>query len=91
MKIPLVHSYLDALLCSILILGISLKINRYKFGVNYCLPLLHALTVVVLLGLLFELILPQLLPNVHSDINDMIAYTIGAGIFIVAVNRKKKQ
>ncbi len=77
--IPFVHSYLDDLLCPGIVLGFALSFQQqityrsalYRFSKWY------ALIFVLWYSLLFEIVFPSFDSRHHSDVWDVLAYSIG--------------
>ncbi|MCF8276260.1 MAG: hypothetical protein K9J17_05940 [Flavobacteriales bacterium] len=86
--LPVIHSYLDDLLCLPIVLTLGLAVYRY-FWPNYRLTHSHTLPVLVVYSVYFEWYLPKGCLLVTSDIFDLIAYIIGWAIFNYSINEKK--
>lgn len=88
--IPLVHAYLDDLLCPGIVLGFALFIQQqFTFrDPTYLLPWRHILFFVFWYSLLFEVIFPYWDARHYADLLDVFAYLTGSLIFYYAGNRK---
>ncbi len=83
--IPLVHSYLDDLLCLPIVLTLGLSVYRIVWP-NYKLRLWHMIPVLVVYSIYFEWHLPQFSSGYTSDIFDVLAYTVGLTLFSYFIN-----
>jgi hypothetical protein len=84
--IPVVHSYLDDLLCFPIVLTLGLAAYRY-FLPNYKLSGWHIWPTVLIYSVYFEWYLPQTSTNYTSDALDVLMYVLGALIFQRFINR----
>lgn len=81
--IPYVHSYLDDVLCPGIVLGFALFVQQqltYR-NADYILSKGDIIFFVVWYSLLFEVIFPWFDQRHHSDLVDVLAYSIGALLF----------
>lgn len=83
--IPVIHSYLDDLLCFPIVLTLGLAAYRY-FWPNYRLKLWHVWPLVLVYSVYFEMYLPQISSVYTSDILDVVMYISGAVIFQRFIN-----
>lgn len=84
--IPVVHSYLDDLLCFPIVLTLGLAMYRY-FKPNYELTAWHIWPIVTIYSVYFEWYLPQTSTVYTADILDVLMYVLGALIFQRFINR----
>ena len=84
--LPLVHSYLDDLLCFPIVLTLGLAMYRY-FNPNYCLTAWHIWPTVFIYSVYFEWYLPQNSNAYTADVFDVLMYILGALLFQLAVNK----
>lgn len=84
--VPVVHSYLDDLLCFPIVLTLGLAMYRY-FKPNYELSAWHIWPTVVIYSVYFEWYLPQTSSVYTSDVFDVVIYVLGALIFQRFINR----
>lgn len=78
--IPLVHAYMDDLICIPVILFPFLFL--YKMLVkNAILPLSYIISACVIICVVFELVLPSMHAHHTSDYVDMVLYAMGALLF----------
>lgn len=82
------YSYLDDLLCFPLTLTIILAAQRAYFN-NYSItiPVSHAVFAVAAFTFCFELVLPLFSEKYTADMQDVLAYSIGAFGFEVFLNK----
>ena len=85
--IPVVHSYLDDLLCFPLVLTIGLAVYRIILP-QYTLSPWHIWPLFAIYGFVFEWYLPQTSPVYTSDPLDLLAYFMGILIFQRWINRE---
>lgn len=87
--IPIIHSYLDDLLCPGIVLGFALAFQQQLTFRNkdYTFSKWHAIVFVVWYSFLFELLFPYFDKRHHSDFLDIIAYTIGSFAFMKLGNK----
>ncbi len=81
--IPIVHSYLDDVLCSPIVLGFALFVQQqftYRNS-NYVLSRGMIVLFVLWYALIFEVLLPNYSSRYHADGWDVVAYAIGAYMF----------
>ncbi len=83
--IPLIHSYLDDLLCLPIVLTLGLAAYRF-FWPNYRLTTWHMLPVLLVYSVYFEIYLPSVTANATADIVDVVMYTIGLTVFGYFIN-----
>lgn len=83
--IPLIHSYLDDLLCLPIVLTLGLAAYRIVWP-TYKLRLWHMIPVFVVYSIYFEWYLPQISLAYTSDLFDVLAYTGGLTIFSYFIN-----
>lgn len=84
--IPIVHSYLDDLLCFPFVLTLGLAMYRY-FKPDYRLTGWHIWLTVIIYSVYFEWYLPKTSAVYTSDILDVLMYVLGALIFQLFINR----
>lgn len=84
--IPIIHSYLDDLLCFPIVLTLGLAMYRY-FKPDYKLSRLHIWPVVLIYSIYFEWYLPQNSTAYTADALDILMYVLGALIFQRFINR----
>ena len=84
--IPVIHSYLDDLLCFPIVLTLGLSVYRSVYP-NYCLNWFHMLSVLIIYSVYFEWILPKQSSNFTADPFDVIMYLIGLAIFSYFINQ----
>lgn len=84
--IPIVHSYLDDLLCFPLMLTLGLAMYRH-FNPDYRLTGWHIWPTVIIYSDYFELYLPQTSAVYTADVLDVLMYVLGALIFQWFINR----
>lgn len=90
LKIYLIHSYLDDLLCPGIVLGFTLFVQQqftYK-SVYYVFKSANIIVFVVWYSLLFELIFPSFDQRHHADIIDILMYMVGSFVFYYKGNNK---
>lgn len=87
--IPWVHSYLDDILCSPIVLGFALFMQQQFTYRNpkYVLTKGMIVLFVAWYSLIFEVLLPLKASRFHSDFFDVIAYSIGAYLYYVYGNK----
>ena len=86
-SIPVVHSYLDDLLCFPIVLTLGLAAYRWQWP-NYRLTLRHMLPVFLVYSFYFEVYLPKTSSNYTSDLVDVLMYLCGLAIFGYFINKK---
>lgn len=84
--VPIVHSYLDDLLCFPIVLTLGLAMYRlfeprYKLGLNHIVP------VFLVYAVYFEWYLPGVSSSATSDPIDIVMYLIGLAVFGYFINR----
>jgi len=84
--IPIVHSYLDDLLCFPIVMTLGLAAYRY-FWPDYQLSVWHIWPVVLIYSIYFEWYLPQTSVAYTSDVVDVAMYVLGALLFQRFINR----
>ena len=87
--IPYVHSYLDDVLCSPIVLGFALYVQQqFTYRNNrYVLSRGMILLFVLWYSLIFEVLLPMTSSSFHADLFDVFAYSLGAYIFYKRGNK----
>ncbi len=85
--IPVIHSYLDDLLCFPIVLTLGLAMYRY-FSPNYRLTPWHIWPTVIIYSVYFEWYLPQTSIAYTTDILDVLMYVLGSILFDLSINRK---
>lgn len=86
--LPLVHAYLDDLLCFPIVLTVGLAGYRLLHSDDhYTLGLWQVWPVVILYAVLFEWVLPSVSTVYTQDAFDVVAYLTGTGVFLRWVNR----
>ncbi|MFM1874878.1 MAG: hypothetical protein RL266_615 [Bacteroidota bacterium] len=83
--IPIIHSYLDDLLCFPIVLTLGLAVYRY-FWPNYRLTAWHIWPTLFIYSLYFEWYLPRTSDAYTSDLLDVSMYLIGLTIFGYFIN-----
>ncbi|WP_417588351.1 hypothetical protein [Owenweeksia hongkongensis] len=81
--IPYVHSYLDDVLCSPIVLGFGLFVQQqftYR-NLQYTLTIPMIILFVAWYALIFEVFLPYSSSSFHADWLDVLAYAFGALLF----------
>lgn len=86
--IPLVHSYLDDLLCFPIVMTLGLAMYRY-FKPFYKLSVWHIWPVVLIYSVYFEWYLPQTSNAYTADVFDVLMYILGASLFQLTINKNK--
>jgi len=84
--LPVIHSYLDDLLCFPIVLTLGLAMYRY-FRPNYRLTVWHIWPTVIIYSMYFEWYLPQTSVVYTADVLDVMMYVLGALIFQRFINR----
>lgn len=84
--LPIVHSYLDDLLCFPIVLSLGL-IGYRIFRPDYILTKWHIWSVVVVYSIYFEAYLPTTSATYTADFVDVIMYGLGALVFDRTVNK----
>lgn len=84
--IPIVHSYLDDLLCFPLVLTLGLAAYRFQWP-NYRLTPWHVWPLVLIYSVYFEWYLPQRSALYTADLLDVVMYGLGALLFQLFINR----
>ena len=80
-------SWGDDLLCLPLVLTMALAVHRLAGRpADWILPWSHALAVLVLYAVLFELVLPRTAIVAVADPLDVAAYLVGGVLFLVLLN-----
>ena len=87
-SIPLVHRYLDDLLCFPVVLTFGLAMYRF-FKPDYRLTPWHIWPVVIVYSVYFEWYLPQTSTVYTADPVDVLMYLFGALIFQQFINRSR--
>ena len=84
--LPVIHSYLDDLLCFPIVLTLGLAMYRY-FKPNYQLSAWHIWPTVIVYSVYFEWYLPQTSTVYTADVFDVLMYVLGALIYQRFINR----
>ena len=84
--LPVVHSYLDDLLCFPIVLTLGLAMYRL-FKPSYELSVWHIWPTVIIYSVYFEWYLPQTSTVYTADVMDLLMYVLGAMIFQRFINR----
>lgn len=85
--VPLLHTYLDDLLCMPVVLTLSLYILQLLLkNEQFRLTKFQVIIAVVYFAVMFELILPAFSIKYTSDVLDIAVYGIGAFIFFKFIN-----
>jgi len=85
--IPIVHSYLDDLLCFPIVLTTGLAAYRMLHQQpNYVLSHWQVWPAVGIYAVVFEVVLPSYSQVYTADVVDVIAYVIGALVFMKWIN-----
>jgi hypothetical protein len=84
--VPIVHSYLDDLLCFPIVLTMGLAMYRY-FKPDYRLSAWHIWPTVIVYSVYFECYLPQTSAAYTADVMDLLMYVLGALVFQRFINR----
>ncbi|MGB1317834.1 MAG: hypothetical protein ACPG5W_06495 [Flavobacteriales bacterium] len=84
--IPIVHAYLDDLLCFPIVLTLGLAVYRLR-DKHYTLSLWHILPVLVVYSVYFEWYLPRISETATSDPIDVVMYLLGLTVFGYFINR----
>ncbi len=84
--IPVIHSYLDDILCLPIVLTVGLAAYRIIIP-NYTLSRWHIWSLVVMLTVIFEVYLPTTSNLYTADFLDPVAYSIGALLFSRFINK----
>jgi len=86
--LPFIHSYLDDLLCFPIVLTVGLAGYRLIHQDDaYTLGPWQVWATVVLYTVMFEWVLPSYSPVYTADALDVVAYAVGAMVFLRWVNR----
>lgn len=83
--IPIVHSYLDDLLCFPIVLTLGLAAYRAVIP-NYRLGMVHMLSVLIVYSVYFEGYLP-LVSDSTRDWMDLVMYLLGTVVFGYFINK----
>ena len=78
--IPIIHSYLDDVLCFPIVLTLGLGVYRFRWP-NYQLSVYHIWPVVLIYSVYFEWYLPLESTVYTADLLDVFMYVMGALIF----------
>jgi hypothetical protein len=84
--LPLVHSYLDDLLCFPIVLGTGLASYRVAYP-TYCLTKWHIWPLFAVVVFVFEIYLPQTSSAYTADPLDVLFYLGGIYLFQKTINR----
>ena len=89
--VPFVHAYLDDVLCFPVVLTLALTfLRRFVTPRDYTLSAFQVVMAVIYFSIVFEWMLPRVSENYTCDPADIIAYSIGALLFGVFINRSGK-
>lgn len=91
LHIPVVHAYLDDLLCMPVVLGLTQALLQkiHPLGNYYYISTKHILFALLFYSILFEWLLPIYNPAVYTaDLLDIVFYAIGAFLFYVLITKK---
>lgn len=91
-RLPFLHDYVADLVCMPVVMGLGLAFLRLvvvRDG-RYCLPLRMVVITVVFYSLLFEVWFPRISTAFTADWWDVVAYSVGAVVFQVVLNRPEK-
>ncbi|MBI1287724.1 MAG: magnesium citrate secondary transporter [Flavobacteriales bacterium] len=83
--VPIIHSYLDDLLCFPIVLTLGLAMYRY-FIPNYRLTAWHIWPILIIYSVYFEWYLPRTSNAYTSDVLDVLMYVLGAVMFNLTIN-----
>lgn len=86
--LPILHEYLDDVLCLPIVLSVILVIHR-RFRLQsseYILPFSHVLLSLLVIATLFEAVLPIASSRFVGDPIDVLAYILGALFFLRYIN-----
>jgi hypothetical protein len=90
--VPLLYSYLDDILCPLIVLGFTLTFQQqitYR-NPNYTFSYGHVLTFIIVYSVLYEVVFPADDNRHFSDPWDIMAYTAGGVIFYKFGNKQVK-
>ena len=88
MAIPIIHAWLDDVLVLPVALGAALWLHRRSGrAASWTLPVAHAWIAVLVLTIVFEVVLPRFDTSATADPWDVLAYSVGAVLFLSAMNR----
>ena len=90
-SIPIVHAYLDDLLCMPIILGLAMQFIQWIHPLKelYHLDKIAIAISVIFYSILFEIILPMASPSTYTaDWIDVLLYSTGALLFYCLISRK---
>lgn len=93
-SIPILHAYLDDLVCMPIILGLGTQIVQWIHPIKdlYFLDKNVIILTVIFYSILFEGILPFVNPLVYTaDWMDIVMYSVGAILFYNLVSKKVKE
>lgn len=62
------------------------RLMNYLYGDHFKTSILHILSVVISLSIVFEMILPTYSTNYYADFFDIICYTVGGVIIYLFLN-----
>lgn len=86
------HTHLDDLLVLPITLSFALAAERLYFNdLCYVLPLRYTLVALLLFCVVFEALLPLLHSKYTADLWDVLAYTAGALLFQMSINKPPKR
>lgn len=84
--LPIIHAYLDDLLCFPIVLTLGLAMYKY-FKRKYKLSAWHIWPTVIVYSVYFEWYLPQTSTAYTADALDVLMYVLGTLIFQQFINR----
>lgn len=84
--LPVIHNYLDDLLCFPIVLTLGLAAYRSVYP-DYRLSWFHMLSVFIIYSVYFEWILPKQSSNFTADSVDVLMYGVGLAIFSYFINQ----
>jgi uncharacterized membrane protein len=88
--LPVVHAYLDDLLCFPIVFTVGLAGYRLLYSNNsYILSPWQVWPVVVVYAVVFEWVLPSTSPVYTQDALDVVAYVVGTMVFMRWVNKPR--
>ena len=86
---PFFHDHLADFLCMPVVLSLAVTFMRWtKKDKNYVLNPLQIVVATVLYAFLFEFLFPMLSTKATSDWRDVIAYCLGALVFVIWMNKQ---
>lgn len=87
-KLPVIDAYLDSFLLMPLLLTLLVVERRWLFrrGSGYCLKVLDIVMATLFIAVVAELVFPALSDRFTADWWDVLAYTLGSGLFYFTIN-----